>query len=46
MQPMRLHWTPRLWGPRAVVVEQLFIFARYSFRTRIIERLVYLIVSK
>jgi len=27
-------------GPRAMLVEQLYISARYSFRTRIIERLV------
>jgi len=32
MQPMQLHWTPRLWGPTPW---WLFIFARYTKRLRI-----------
>jgi len=26
MQPMQLHWSPRLWGPRAMVFEKVVRF--------------------
>jgi len=28
MQPMRLHWNPRLWWPRAMVVGQIVYFCQ------------------
>jgi len=69
MQPMKLHWAPRLWGPRTSGgpaplgaprlwgprtsggpapwwLGRLFIFSRYSLLSKILERLVNLIVSK
>jgi len=33
-------------GPRVMVVVQFIIFVRYLFRTRIVERLINLIVNK
>ena len=35
MQPMRLHWAPRLWGPAPWSLGRLFIFVRYSLGSRI-----------
>jgi len=35
MQPMQLHWAPRLWGPAPWCLGRLFMFARYTFRLRI-----------
>jgi len=28
MQPMQLHWTPRFWGPRAMVFGQVVHFCQ------------------
>jgi len=28
MQPMQIHWAPRLWGPRAMVVGQVIHFCQ------------------
>jgi len=35
MQPMQLHWSPRLWGPTPWCLGILFIFARYTLCFRI-----------
>ena len=52
MQPMQLHWAhaswaPASWGPAPWRLERLFIFARYSLRSRIQQKwLINIIVSK
>jgi len=46
MQPIRLYWAPRLWAPHYGGWAWLFSFARYSLRTRIVEKLINLIISK
>jgi len=35
MQPMQLHWSPRLWGPAPWCLVRLFIFSRYPLRSKI-----------
>jgi len=35
MQPVQLHWAPRLWGPAPWCLGRLFIFVRYTLRLRI-----------
>jgi len=35
MQPMQLHWAPRLWGPAPWCLGRLFIFAGYTLCLRI-----------
>ena len=32
MQPMQLHWAPRLWGPAPWCLGGLLIFSRYTLR--------------
>jgi len=46
MQPLRLHWAPCVRGPAPWWLCNLFIFVRYLFRTRIVERLINIIVNK
>jgi len=47
MQPMQLHWAPRLWGPAPWCLSRLFIFSKYSLRSRIQYKwLINLIVNK
>jgi len=46
MQPMRLHWAPRLRGAAPWWLSRLLIFSRYSLRARIVESLIKLIVNK
>jgi len=45
LKPMQLHWAPRLRGPAPWWLEWLFIFANYSLRSRIVERLINVILS-
>jgi len=36
MQQMRLHWVPRLWGPRAMVFGQVVHFCQIPFPLRVL----------
>jgi len=35
MQPMRLHWAPRLWGPRAMVFGQVVHFCQILLELKV-----------